>query len=99
MRAAFVVTGLLTGGAEMRLYKLLKALPRTSWEPMVFCLSQAGEPATLIRQLGVEVVELGLQAGTPWRLPRALTRGRKALRDFQPALVCGWMYHGNLAAW
>src|SRR5579862_5300845 len=99
MRAAFVVTGLMTGGAEMMLYKLLKALPSTRWEPLVISLSRGGEPAALIRQLGVEVRELGLHASVPWRLPGALSQGRGALRDFQPALVCGWMYHGNLAAW
>jgi glycosyltransferase involved in cell wall biosynthesis len=98
MRAAFVVSGLTTGGAEMMLYKLLKALPRERVEPLVLTLGQVGRPADLIAQLQVRVIGLQLNAGLG-TLPAALLRGRAALRSFRPDIVCGWMPHGNVAAW
>jgi len=98
MKVAFVVSGLTTGGAEMMLYKLLKALPRQRVEPLVVTLGQVGRPAELIAQLQVRMIGLHLDAGLG-ALPAALLRGRSALRSFRPDIVCGWMPHGNVAAW
>jgi len=99
MRAAFVVSGLMTGGAEMMLYKLLKTLPRERMEPLVLSLREGGRPAALIERLGVRVISLGVDGHMLQSVSRAALKGRATLRSFQPDLVCGWMYHGNLAAW
>ena len=99
MRIAFVVSGLLTGGAEMMLYKLLKTLPRERVEPLVISLGRCGRPAELIEQLGVPVIRLGLDGFALPSVLQAALKGRSVLQRFRPALVCGWMYHGNVAAW
>jgi glycosyltransferase involved in cell wall biosynthesis len=99
MRVAFVVSGLLTGGAEMMLYKLLKAVPRDRVEPLVICLGDRGRPADLIEGVGVRIVGLGLNDRKHLSLVRPVLRARRELRAFRPALVCGWMPHGNVAAW
>jgi len=99
MRVAFVVSGLSTGGAEMMLYKLLRALPRQRVEPLVVTLGQVGRPAELIAQMQVSVIDLRLDADGLGVLPRGLLHGRSALRNFRPDIVCGWMPHGNVAAW
>jgi glycosyltransferase involved in cell wall biosynthesis len=99
MRAAFVVSGLLTGGAEMMLYKLLKTLPRGRVEPLVISLGRCGRPAELIKELGVSVIGLKLDGIAFPSVLQAALKGRSVLKEFQPHLVCGWMYHGNLAAW
>ena len=99
MRAAFVASGLMTGGAEMMLYKVLKSLPRERVDPLVISLGRCGRPASLVEGLGVKVIGLGLESGECFSLARAAVHGHAALRNFQPALISGWMYHGNLAAW
>ena len=99
MRAAFVISALMTGGAEMMLYKLLKTLPREHVEPLVISLGQGGRPAELIERLKVSVIGLGLDGHGLWSVSRAALKGRAALKRFQPDIVCGWMYHGNVAAW
>jgi glycosyltransferase involved in cell wall biosynthesis len=99
MRVGFVVTGLATGGAEIMLYKLLKTVSRERIEPLVVTLGRCGRPAGLIEGLGVRVIGLGLDE-RPGRAPlRALSTGYGALRSFEPDLLIGWMYHGNIAAW
>jgi glycosyltransferase involved in cell wall biosynthesis len=99
MRVGFVTSGLATGGAEMMLYKLLKAVARERLEPLVISLGECGHPARLIEGLGIEVVGLGLDQRPGRSLPRAALNGYRALRRFQPHLLSGWMYHGNVAAW
>jgi glycosyltransferase involved in cell wall biosynthesis len=99
MRLAVVVSGLMTGGAEMMLYKLLKTLSRERVDPLVISLGRCGRPASLIEGLGVKVIGLGLESGECFSLARAAVDGHAALGSFQPALISGWMYHGNLAAW
>jgi len=99
MRVVFVVSGLTTGGAEIMLYKLLKTLPRQLVEPLVIALGQLGRPAELIAQMQVRVIGLRLDVDGLSALPSALLRGRAALRSFRPDIVCGWMPHGNVAAW
>jgi glycosyltransferase involved in cell wall biosynthesis len=99
MKVVFVVSGLLTGGAEMMLYKLLKAVPRDRVEPLVICLGKQGRPADLIEGLGVRIVGLGLNDGRRLSSVRSLLAARRELKWFRPALVCGWMVHGNVAAW
>jgi glycosyltransferase involved in cell wall biosynthesis len=99
MKVAFVVSGLMTGGAEMMLFKLLQALPRQRLEPLVICLGECGRPATLIEELHVPVIGLGLGKRTRLSRLRAALKGHAVLRDFRPKVVCGWMYHGNVAAW
>jgi len=93
------VSGLRTGGAEMMLYKLLKSLAPSRCDPVIISLATGDRPAKLLRDLGIPVWELGLDASGPLGLPRAAVHGRRALRGFKPALISGWMYHGNLAAY
>jgi glycosyltransferase involved in cell wall biosynthesis len=99
MRVAFVISALTTGGAEMMLYKLVKALPRERIEPLVISLGGCGRPARLIEGVGVRVVGLGLDGRGGGGLLQAALSARRVLREFRPKLLCGWMPHGNVAAW
>jgi glycosyltransferase involved in cell wall biosynthesis len=99
MRVGFVVSGLGTGGAEMMLYKLLKAATPERLKPLVISLGKCGRPARLIEELGIRVVSLGLDRRSARSLPRAAWHGYRTLRGFQPDILSGWMYHGNVAAW
>ena len=83
----------------MMLYKLLKATPPQRLEPLVISLGRCGRPASLIEGLGIRVLGLGFNERPGRSLPRSALTGYRALKRFQPDLLSGWMYHGNVAAW
>lgn len=97
IRVAHVITGLMVGGAEMALARLLSALPKETFSSFVVSLMTGGAVAGRLAELDVPVVTLGMRRAAP--SPRALFALRRALRTFQPSVVQGWMYHGNLAAY
>ena len=82
----------------MMLYKLLQTLTPARLQPLVISLGRLGRPAALLERSGVEVIGLGLDR-SPLALPGGLRRAHDILRGFQPDLLSGWMYHGNLLAW
>ena len=96
IRIAFVITGVTAGGAEAMLIKLLSRLDRSRFTAQVWSLRRGGEMEPHFRALGLPLHMLGkgrldTTLIAPWRL-LALTR------RFQPHIIQGWMYHGNLAA-
>jgi glycosyltransferase involved in cell wall biosynthesis len=95
-RLLFVITGLMTGGAEMMLLKLCSRLDASRFAPAVVSLSDKGTMGPRIEALGVPVHALGLRAGVP--SPASAWRLRELISSLSPDLVQGWMYHGNVAA-
>lgn len=92
---AFIITGLATGGAEMMLIKLLSAMDRRRFSPIIIALT-GGELLTRIEALDIPIYCLNLKAGS---IPiTSLFRLVSLLRQLQPDILQGWMYHGNLAA-
>lgn len=77
------------------LSRLLTRVDRSRFEPSVISL-KSGPLEKGIRDLGIEVVSLGLR--TPWSGVRALPALRRHVRRLDPDLVQGWMVYGNLAA-
>jgi glycosyltransferase involved in cell wall biosynthesis len=98
MRIVHVITGLSTGGAEIMLYNLLSRTNRDRFTPIVVSLMAQGTLSDRILDLDISVHSLGMKPGalpTPnifWNLIRIL-------RQLQPNIIQGWMYHGNLAAY
>lgn len=96
LRILFVTTGLGTGGAERMLLKLLESLVRRGVECRTVSLRDAGTQGAAIRALGIELDELRLnRVGGLCLAPFVIAR---AMRRFEPHVVQGWMYHGNLVA-
>jgi glycosyltransferase involved in cell wall biosynthesis len=95
VRIAHVITGLNTGGAETMLYKLLSRMDRARFDPMVVSLVDNGSLAVRIAELGIPVFSCGMQPGFP--SVGAAFKLTRLLRAFDPDLLQGWMYHGNLA--
>jgi glycosyltransferase involved in cell wall biosynthesis len=91
-----VITGLMTGGAEMMLLKLLTEMRSSHFRPVVVSLGGRGAIGSRIESLGVPVHALGLGPGNSSAI--GLWRLRCLLKQARPSLVQGWMYHGNLAA-
>lgn len=93
MRITFIITDLHSGGAETMLYRLLGGLDRERFIINVIALS-GGPLMEKMRQLGIEVRDLGMRPGFPD--PFALMRLTLWLRRRRPKLVQTWMYHADL---
>lgn len=91
-----IITGLEVGGAERALHTLLTNGLEGPFRNRVISLMGSGHYCPLLEQAGIPVTCLNMPRGLP--TPGALWRLRVALRHAHPALVQGWMYHGNLAA-
>ena len=87
-----MINGLGQGGAERQLTNLVVADPKGA---AVFSLLRPGVMVDDIRSAGVPIYSANVQLGMSSCLVRAL---RHALHEWQPDLVLGWMYHGNLIA-
>ena len=96
MKVVYIITDLSIGGAQMMLYKLLSRLSRERFSPVVVSLMDRGTMAERIEALGVPVYAIGINAGTPALL--AIQRLIHLVRQLNPDLIQGWMYHANLAA-
>lgn len=91
-----IISGLGAGGAQRVLARLIAATS-PQWCHHVVSLVDSSEgaahdgiPAGIIDGLGLRGIG---------DLPVALRRLSVVARKFQPCLIQGWMYHGNLAAW
>lgn len=96
MKILHVITGLETGGAERALYNLLQGGLSVEFESYVISLSDMGTIGPQIETLGVPVTALGMRSGRPTLA--SVFKLRNIIKDFQPDLIQGWMYHGNLVA-
>lgn len=87
-----IITGLGQGGAERQVSNLVSFFPRQS---AVFSILKPGVMAGEIYAVGVPVYSGGARrpASVSW-----VSKLRNAIRQFQPDVIMGWMYHGNLAA-
>jgi len=95
-RILHVITGTGTGGAERMMLHVCKQLQATGIESTVVSLQPEGAIAPELRSAGAEVLSLRLARG---RLPFGALRDLRNMIDAcAPAIVQGWMYHGNLAA-
>ena len=95
MKVVHVISGLHTGGAETMLHKLLLAMDRKRFQPVVVSLLAGGEIREQIVDAGIPVHVLGMRRGRP--TPATLLKVRRLARDLEPDVIQGWMYHGNLA--
>ena len=96
MKIVHIISNLGLGGAETSLFRLVRASTPLNIQHTIIAMKSGGIYANRLRQLGAGVIELNLNptlAGA-LRLP-GLAR---ALRDLQPDVIQGWMYHGNVAA-
>jgi glycosyltransferase involved in cell wall biosynthesis len=96
IRILHIITDLCPAGAEIKLYKMLQASDSQRFQFAVISLRDRGELGDHIQSLGIPVYPLDIRGSLPG--PVALVRLVRAVRQFKPDLIHGWMYHGNLAA-
>jgi glycosyltransferase involved in cell wall biosynthesis len=95
LRVLHVITDLEVGGAQMMLVKLLEAT-RGCHSHAVVSLKGEGPLAGRIEELGASVHALAIRSSAANVL--RVVSIRSAVRQFQPHVIQGWMYHGNLGA-
>jgi glycosyltransferase involved in cell wall biosynthesis len=96
MRVTHVITALGTGGAEMMLLKLIRATVNQVSHQVVTLTEVGGPIAGMISKCGVDIHPLKLKGSA--RSLLALPTIARRIRETNPDLVQGWMYHGNIAA-
>ena len=80
----------------MMLVKLVEATTREGWEHHVISLRGEGALGERLRAAGAVLTALDMPRGLPsWSGGLKL---RRAAARWMPAVIQGWMYHGNLAA-
>ena len=96
IRVLHVITGTAVGGAERMLHKLATRFDRNLFETIVVSLTTKGLMGELLEANGVPVIALNASGylGMVAVLPRLVA----ILKKYNPHLVQGWMYHGNVAA-
>ena len=90
-----VITDLNTGGAETMLVRIATAFEGIG-DNMVVCLLPDGRLTARLRDAGIQVLELNF--GSLSGIVKGLAALSRAIRDFRPEIVQGWMYHGDLSA-
>lgn len=96
IKLLFLTTGLGSGGAEVMLHSLLSTLDRDRFEPTVISLMDKGIYGTKIEQLDIPVYCVEMLAGKPTLA--SAKRLTQLIKQIEPDLIQGWMYHANLAA-
>ncbi len=94
MRVIHIIGNLTMGGAEMMLYKLLQTMNRERFESVVISLMDEGRFGEPLKKAGFSVHTLDMKAGKD--SVKAIWRLRHLIRSINPALIQGWMYHGNI---
>jgi glycosyltransferase involved in cell wall biosynthesis len=92
----FVVTGLNPHGAERSLARLVLKLDPTQFQSIVIALGERRSLAEQLEQCGVKVHCLGVR--TALSATSGIFRLAALFRQYRPAIIQGWMYHGNVAA-
>ena len=95
LKILHIITGLQTGGAETMLLKLVRAAQQTEHEHIVVSLMNEGTRGSDIEQY-CPLYCIGLKRGRA-TFPALLELSR-IVKEIDPDLLQGWMYHGNLAA-
>lgn len=94
MKLLFVTTGLNLGGAERALHAMVNNGLDKRYMIKIISLRDSGHYGEKFQSDGVEVCCLNLQ--NPLNLVKSLLKAFNFAREFEPDVIQGWMYHGNM---
>lgn len=95
IRVLHLIAGLETGGAETMLATLVSQRPKGLAQSVVTMIP-GGAQAERIQAAGIPLTDLGMGHGRPTL--GGLLRLARLIRETEPDIVQGWMYHADLAA-
>ena len=91
-----VISGLGIGGAEASLIQIATHLQARGVPQHIICVGALDDHAGDLRAHGVDVTVLDVINAL--RLPVGVNRMARLIRELDPGVVQGWMYHGNILA-
>ena len=96
LKVLFISSGLEAGGAEGMLLRLLEHVDRDMFIPEVISLTGIGEIGGKIRELGIQVHDLGMSRSGLLIPILSLFRLRMMIKVINPDVVQTWQYHADL---
>jgi glycosyltransferase involved in cell wall biosynthesis len=96
IKVLHIISGLNSGGAERNLFNLVRSSQGKYFNNCIVSLRDEGIYGSLIKKLGIKVICLKMGTITPFI--SGIIKLIKIFIEWQPDLVHGWMYHGNLIA-
>ena len=97
MKILHIISDLSIGGAQRMLCKLISSMDRDRYSFSVLSLKGKGDLGADLKRLGVPIHSLHLPVKIS-SLAFGIVRLQKSIRQENPDLIQGWMYHGNLAS-
>ena len=94
MKLLFVITGLNIGGAERALHAIVNNGLDEKYIIKIISLRDRGHFGEKFKTDGIEVCCLNLQ--NPLNLFLGIVKAFNFAREFEPDVIQGWMYHGNI---
>ena len=96
LKVLFISSGLEAGGAEGMLLRVLEHINREHLMPEVISLTGIGEIGEKIRELGIQVHDLGMSRSGLSIPILSLFRLRRMIKVINPDVVQTWQYHADL---
>jgi len=96
VRVLHSITGLEGEGAQYMLLRYLGGLRDSAWSSSVLSLLAPGLLGQRVTDLSADLLSLGMTEGNVG--PANLVKLAKIVRQTNPDILHGWMYHGNVAA-
>ena len=96
LKVLFISSGLEAGGAEGMLLRMLEHVDRDMLIPEVISLTGIGEIGEKIRELGIQVHDLGMSRSGLSIPILSLFRLRRMIKVINPEVVQTWQYHADL---
>lgn len=92
----FIITNFDRNGAQVILYNILSKIDRSLFRPVVISLMSTSDFNDQFQELEIPIYALGMQQ----RLPNIthLSKVVSIIKKYQPDIIQGWMYHGNIAS-
>lgn len=95
MKVVHVITGLEGAGAELNLYRLIKATTPAGYSHEVISLTGEGPVHALLTEFGVPVSVISMRR-TSFSAIGAIGKVAHLVRQARPDIVQTWMYHADL---
>ena len=96
LKVLFISSGLEAGGAEGMLLRVLEHINREHLMPEVISLTGIGEIGEKIRELGIQVHDLGMSRSGLSIPILSFFRLKRMIKVINPDVVQTWQYHADL---
>ena len=96
LKVLFISSGLEAGGAEGMLLRVIEHLDRERLAPVVISLTGIGEIGEKIRELGIQVHDLGISRSGLQIPVLSFFKLRRMIKVINPDVVQTWQYHADL---